>query len=111
MPFQKLFAQERTPVCTAISVLTTVLVDVYLLTFRNIDWGPFGGAFALVFTGLVVLVGLAVNLIVGDIAQSRQEYWGGRIANVGITLWLLTIALWVMRNRELFGGPVVARPG
>lgn len=79
--------------------------------FRNIDWGPFGGAFALMLTGLVILVGLVVNLIVGDIAHSRHEYWGGRIAIAGITLWLLTIALWVMRHRELFGSPVVARPG
>jgi hypothetical protein len=86
--------QEQTPVCTAISLLTTALVEVYLLMVPSIEWGPFGGAFALVFTALVLLIGIAANTLAGRIAATRSEYFGGRIAILGVALWLVTIAVW-----------------
>jgi hypothetical protein len=54
------------------------------------DWGALA-AFDL--TGLVLMAGLLVNVCAGFIATARGEYWGGRIASMGIALWFVTVVV------------------
>jgi hypothetical protein len=83
--------QERTPACTGVVALTTVVVwsvVFFDLLHQPRDWGGLAQGFLLVF---VLLLGLIVNTIVGGMAARRGEYWGGRIAAFGVALWFLTV--------------------
>ena len=84
--------------CTAVSLLVTVLVEASLLIFPSINWGPFGGAFGFVCIALALLVGLVANTIAGQFAVSRGESWGSGIALMGLAVWLATIALWFVKH-------------
>jgi hypothetical protein len=85
--------QERTPVYTAVSILSTVVVWAIItmdcLT-KPRDWGGLAQTFLLVFA---LVVGSLINIVLGVKAFSRGEYCGGRISAVGIALWFLTVAV------------------
>jgi hypothetical protein len=95
----KFLEQEKAPIFTAVSLLTTVVVWVVVIAdilYKPHDpVGPLARFYILI---LLLLVGLLINAVVGGIAASRGEYCGGRIAAVGIALWLVTTLL-LYRNR------------
>lgn len=78
--------------CTAISLLSTVLVEVVIILrafFTHTDgWGMMAAA---ILTEIVVLIGFSVNCTVGVLAQNRKEYLGLPIAMVGIAVWIVTV--------------------
>lgn len=85
--------QQKTPVCTAIAALTTVLVwsiVFFDLLHQPHDWSGLAQGFVLV---VVLFLGLIANSVAGVLAAKRGEYWGGRIAAFGAALWLLTVFL------------------
>jgi hypothetical protein len=90
--FERILNQERTPVWTVISLLTTVLVEaaiiLIVLTAQTDAWGRLG---ACILIGLAGAVGFLVNCIAGSKAAKRGEYLGGRIATVGIAIWVVTV--------------------
>jgi hypothetical protein len=90
--------QERTPVCTAASILTTVLVWAIVMLdclTRPRDWSGLAQFFLLVVS---LTVGSLINISLGLIGLSRHEYRSGHVSLVGIAMWLLTIAaLWLAR--------------
>jgi hypothetical protein len=89
----KFLEQEKTPVFTVVSLLITILVwgVVFIdLLHKPRDWGGIAQLFILIF---VLLLGIAINSVVGGIAAYRGEYCGGRIAAVGVALWFLTILI------------------
>lgn len=68
--------QKRTPVFTALSLLTTVqvwvaVIAVSLNTPRD-PVGPLAQFYILIF---VLLLGLVINTVLGSIAAYRDEYW------------------------------------
>jgi hypothetical protein len=95
--------QEKTPVCSALAALTTILVwsiVFFDLLHRPHDWGGLAQGFLLV---AVLFLGLIANSIVGVLAARRGEYWGGRIAALGAALWLLTVLVFVrVRGNRLW---------
>jgi hypothetical protein len=40
----------------------------------------------------MVVLGFLINLFAGCVAIKRKEFWGGRIAALGIVIWLVTVA-------------------
>ena len=93
MSLEKFLKQERLPVCTRISLFTTVAVEMFLLFAGwSLPGAGFGRLGIVLSAGLVVVVGLIANTVAGSIAHERGEYWGGRIATSGIAVWLATIA-------------------
>jgi hypothetical protein len=99
----RFFEQERTPVYTAVSILTTVLVWAIItmdcLT-KPRDWGGLAQALLLVFA---LVMGSLINIVLGVKAFSRGEYCGGRISAVGIALWFLTVAIFRVTRVGLLG--------
>jgi hypothetical protein len=95
--------QERTPVYTAVSILTTVIVWAIItmdcLT-KPRDWGGLAQAFSLVFA---LVAGSLINIVLGVKAFSRGEYCGGRISAVGIALWFMTVAVFRVTRVGLLG--------
>src|SRR6478752_10612845 len=91
--YYKIFEQERFPAWTAVSFLTTVAVEtVVILASDSLSGASFGAIGIVFFTGLLVMIGIAINVIAGCIAHKRSELWGGRIAAFGTALWIATIA-------------------
>jgi uncharacterized delta-60 repeat protein len=90
--FQRILYQERAPVCTAISLLTGVLVEAIIILYVSFTasdgWGQLA---ALALTVGAVAFGLLVNGCAGVVASDRGEYLGGRIAATGIALWTATV--------------------
>ena len=85
--------QERTPVYTSLSMLTTVIVWV-IITLDCLTNSHGWGVLVQIFLLLVVLaVGSPLNIVFGLLATSRGEYCGGRVSAIGIALWLLTLAV------------------
>src|SRR5436190_23130077 len=92
MGLNRFLDQERAPVSTAVSCLTTLAVEVViLLAARSVPSAGFAAAGVAFLTGLLVLGGIAINIVLGSVAHSRGEYGGGWIAAAGIAIWLLTI--------------------
>jgi riboflavin transporter FmnP len=87
---KRIFEQERTPVFTAISFLTTVLALAVIIVMPFLKYRDWGGIVALVFPWLALQAGLIVNCIAGVAAHARGEYLGGRIAAIGAALLLIT---------------------
>lgn len=99
----RLLEQERTPVYTAVSILTTVLVWAIIMMdclTKPRDWGGLAQAFLLAFA---LVVGSLINIVLGVKAFSRGEYCGGRISAVGIALWFLTVAIFQITRVGLLG--------
>ena len=76
------------PVCTAMALIVTVVVELaipccYLFRAHG----------ALVAAVGVFSVGLALNLFLGFAAWMRAENRGGRIASMGIVMWVVTVLL------------------
>ena len=88
--FHRFLDQERTPVFTTISLLTTVFVLFVMILVPSFTYRDWGAPAAYIFTLLVVVFGAAANIIVGFCASVRGEYCGGRIAAMGMALWLVT---------------------
>jgi hypothetical protein len=55
---------------------------------QQADFAALGIGF---FAGLVLVIGTLTNIVAGCLAYKRHEFLGGRIAALGITVWLLTI--------------------
>jgi hypothetical protein len=85
--------QKRFPVCTGISLFMTIAVEVLIL---EVGWSArsagFGAGAIVLVTLLAVAVGILFNAILGLAAHKGGEYWGGRIAALGVAVWLATIA-------------------
>jgi hypothetical protein len=97
MSLHKLLHQARFPLWTVISVLITVLVETVIVTMANpvvdqsapLGWvAPFG---AVLITDLMVVLGFLINLVAGCVAIKRKEFWGGRIAVLGVVVWIATV--------------------
>jgi hypothetical protein len=93
MPLHKFLDQEPAPVFTAIAVVTTAVVWAVLIAVPALGPKDWGALAALVLTCFVLIAGLLVNVCAGLIATARGEYWGGRIAAMGIALWFVTVAV------------------
>jgi uncharacterized delta-60 repeat protein len=92
MSLSKFLDQESTPVCTGLACLVAVGVEaVIFFASASLPNAGFGAIGIFYLTGLLVLVAVIVNMLLGYFAHIRREYWGGRIALSGIVLWLLTI--------------------
>ena len=87
------------PLWTTISLLATLLVEVLLMIVPSVHWG-FAGAIGKLGVLLLLLVGSVMNIILGRLATSGGERWGGRIALTGIGLWFVTIALWLATHPQ-----------
>ena len=84
--------QERAPVFTAISLLTTIVVQGIIIVVASATYTEMVAIYAaLVLAGPVLLTAVVVNSVVGIVASVRGEYWGGRIAAMGIALWIVTL--------------------
>ena len=82
--------QERIPVFTVISLVTTVAVEAVVVLFS----GPAGGYAAIGAWGItyfMVFVGFIINIVAGWGAYRRREFWGGRIAVFGMVTWVATL--------------------
>lgn len=98
--FQKILEQERNPVFTAISVLTTFLVWIAVIVLTLHDLNGFAALVQFPLTVIVLLIGFVINGVAGLIASSRGEYLGGQIASLGIILWFVTLCgLMALRGR------------
>jgi hypothetical protein len=89
--WNKLLHQKRFPTCTVISVVTTAVVEAVVILFS----GPAGGLAAvgaMVITYFMIFGGCIVNIVVGYIAHRRREFWGARIAVLGMATWFSTMA-------------------
>src|SRR5450759_2508625 len=85
--------QERNPVWTNISLSTTVAVEILVLIAANsLSQARFGAIGIVLSTGLLIIVGILINTIAGYRAHERGELWGGRIAALGILVWIVTTA-------------------
>jgi hypothetical protein len=92
----KYFDQERNPVCTGISLVTTVAIEVVLFFAADaLPHAGFGAIGVYLLAALAVIVGVVTNLVLGSIAVRRGEYRGGHIAEAGIFVWLVTILVLV----------------
>lgn len=90
MVFKRILEQERTPLFTAISLLATVLMLAVIIVAPFLKYRDWGGIVALALPWLALQAGLIVNGIAGLVAHVRGEYWGGRIAAIGMVLLLIT---------------------
>ena len=96
MGLNKLMDQEQTPVCTGISLLTTVAVEALIFVAAGSE--GFGGMFLFYLAVAAVVIGGAVNMMVGFFGYQRHEYWCGRIAAAGVAVWLVTVSI-LLRSR------------
>jgi hypothetical protein len=85
--------QERNPVLTITSALTTALVWMVIVMDLLHTPKDLGDLAELALLVLAFVVGTLINAIAGAFAFSRREYLGGRVAALGIVLWFLTVAL------------------
>jgi uncharacterized delta-60 repeat protein len=100
MSLYKFLDQERTPVCTAVSFLTTVAIEaVMLVVVQSLPRAGLGGILFIPLTGVLLLAGITINIAAGIEARRRGEYWGGRIAVGGIALWFVTIFGFIALSR------------
>ena len=83
--------QEQSPVCTAITTLTTVVVHILLIVINTTRYQDWSGLLVFPLTGITLFCGALVNFLFGIVAYTRHEYWGGRIAFFGGTSWLFTM--------------------
>ena len=91
--------QEKTPGFTAASMLTTIVVWVFVTVdlLQRPNWGSLG------LLVLPLFLGSLINLVVGSVAAARGEYCGGRIAALGIGLWYLTVLIvYLVRGNRLW---------
>jgi hypothetical protein len=95
MPLHKFLDQEPAPVFTAIAVVTSAVVWTVLVAVPALGPKDWGALAAFVLTRFVLIAGLLINVCGGLIATARGEYWGGRIAAMGIALWFVTVAVLV----------------
>jgi len=85
--------RERNSAWTNISLATTVAVEIFVLMAADSLSGAGFGAIGIgLSTGVLIIVGIIVNTIAGCRAHERGESWGGRIAALGIFLWIATAA-------------------
>jgi hypothetical protein len=93
--------QEKIPKFTILSLLTTMVVWLVLVHFLLMDPGDGWGASAQFWISIYVVCGGGlINGSLGGAAHDRREYCGGRVAALGITLWVLT-AVVLFRFRRL----------
>jgi hypothetical protein len=96
MLLEKLVKQKRLPVYTVTSILVTVLVEFEMMSgsrpARDSRYPVPEMVGNLMFKLLAVFFGFIVNIVAGRVAHKRGEFWGGRIAAVGIAVWLVTLA-------------------
>ena len=93
MPLENLLHQDRLPVCTGISLLITVAVEFVVLDAGwSLPGSGFGALGIVLSTGLIVAVGVIGNSVAGHFSRKRGEYWGGRIAALGVAIWAVTVA-------------------
>jgi hypothetical protein len=80
-------------VCTGISLLISITVEILIL---EVGWtaksAGFGAGALVLLTLLAVAVAILFNAIFGHAAHKSGEYWGGRIAALGVAAWLATMA-------------------
>jgi hypothetical protein len=97
----KLLHQERTPVCTLILLVSTVAIEALILLMIHTPIKGYETIGAYFFTVLLVLVAVVSNVVGGWVAHKREEFWGGRIAILGIAVWLATAlpAMWIVPGR------------
>jgi hypothetical protein len=85
-------SEQRSPVWTNISLSTTVAVEILVLIAANsMSHASFGAIGIALSTGLVIVVGILISTIAGYRAHERGERWGGRIAALGILVWIATV--------------------
>jgi hypothetical protein len=84
---------KRFPVCTAISLFISVTVEILVLQAGwSIPGAGFGAGALVLVTLLAVAIGILFNAILGHAAHKSGECWGGRIAALGVAVWLATMA-------------------
>jgi hypothetical protein len=88
--FKRILEQERTPLFTAISLLATVLMLAVIIVAPFLKYRDWGGIAAFALPWFALQAGFVVNCIAGVVAHVRGEYWGGRIAAIGMALLLFT---------------------
>jgi hypothetical protein len=91
--FDRFLEQERTPVCTVATLLTTAAGWVILildLLHGPRDWGALAQVFVI---GFVLVVGSLMNAVLGGIGWRRGEYGCGTLAMCGIGVWFATVIL------------------
>ena len=87
---KNLLRQQRIPTCTVISVVTTLAVETLVILFSGPSPG-YAAIGAIFITYFSVFAGLIVNIIAGWAAYRRRELWGGRIAFLGVVIWIATL--------------------
>ena len=81
--------RDRLPRFTTISLFTTFGVEAAILFVKKSGANGFDLTPVLVL--FLAIVGVVVNLISGWYAHKRGEAWGGRIAALGIALWVASL--------------------
>jgi hypothetical protein len=92
---EDILCQERTPVCTGVSVLASFLISAFMfLTFAR--WHEnlgFAGLAVVAFYATAAFVGVLLNVILGCVGSARGEsYAGGIAAGSGLVCVLAAIA-------------------
>jgi hypothetical protein len=73
--YYKLFEQNRPPVCTAISLVTTIAIEALICIAADaVSHASFGAVGVALSTGLFVVLGTGINLVAGFAAHRRREY-------------------------------------
>jgi hypothetical protein len=96
MSWNKFLHQERIPVCTVISVVTTVAVEAVVVLCSGSAAG-YAAIGAWVITYFMVFVGVIINIVAGWGAYRRRECWGVRIAIFGMATWFATLVAFPVR--------------
>jgi hypothetical protein len=83
-------SQEKVPVFTALSVLTTITVECVMIVAPFLNTGGWAKAGTFALTGLALYIGVVINLLSALVAFERDEYKGGTIGIGGSGICLLT---------------------
>jgi hypothetical protein len=84
------FDQERRPVFTLVSCVTTLIVSATLIIVNTAHYQDWSALLKLPLTYGPLFLGVLTNFFAGVMAYSREENWGGRIGAAGIAICVLT---------------------
>jgi hypothetical protein len=100
--FKRFLEQKKSPTFTVLSLLTTTFIWLALSALLLLDPEDGWGRAAQFWISITMLcLGVLINGSLGAIANGRGEFCGGRVAALGIALWLLT-AFVLFRLRHLW---------
>ena|ERR1017187_9979608 len=93
---------SRTPALTAVSLVTTGLVEFIIVAAGSVPLSNAGfGALGIYCFGWGALfAGVVINIVLGYFVHKRRETWGGRIPAIGIGTWIATIVMVKLRNPD-----------